>query len=104
MFESDYAILVKFMLDSDTSMHPLDSIISNYITLMVKLSSISLKHIYRECNMVVDSLAKNSLSHEHGFVDFDAPPAYSTQAFFDDIDRSSGVRRTVVGPDSGPVG
>lgn len=84
--ESDSAILVKLVLDSDISVHPLGSIVSCCRALMGRLNLVSLKHIYRECNMVADSLAKNSLNHEHGVVEFDSPPVHSSQAFLADID------------------
>lgn len=43
--ESDSAILVKLVLDSDISGHPLDSIVSCCRVLMDRLNLVSLNHI-----------------------------------------------------------
>ncbi|XP_024171911.1 uncharacterized protein LOC112177904 [Rosa chinensis] len=80
--ESDSAILVKLILDSDVSIQPLGSLIDCCNALIKKFQSFSLKHIYRECNMVADCLAKNRAgpvsSEAQGEKKFEAPkPTYT---------------------------
>ncbi|KAK9944849.1 hypothetical protein M0R45_010396 [Rubus argutus] len=95
--ESDSAILVKLMLHSDITMHPLGTLLACCKDLMGKFHSISLKHIYRECNMVADCLAKNSINHEHGIIEFPQPPIHAQSALLDDAGEITRVRRTVAG-------
>ena len=59
---------------------------------MDKLNVISFKHIYRECNMAADSLAKNSINHDFGIMDFVSPPIHAAGAFLDDLGGLSRVR------------
>lgn len=56
---------------------------------MEKFHSLSLKRIYRKCNMVADSLAKNSINHDYGIVEFDHLPIDATCAFLGDLARRS---------------
>ncbi|XP_062021041.1 uncharacterized protein LOC133737520 [Rosa rugosa] len=99
--ESDSAILVKLILDSDVSIHPLGSLIDCCNALIKKFHSFSLKHIYRECNMVADCLAKNSIDHAYGVIEFDAPPIHAANVFLEDFDGATRVRRFGVGHSSG---
>lgn len=101
IIESDFAILVKLILDSDVALHPLGSIVLSCRALMDKFDYVSLRHIFRECNKVADSLAKNSLNHDLGLVTFDSPPVHAGQVFLADLDGFSRARRSVAGPVSG---
>jgi ribonuclease HI len=94
LIESDSAILVKLILQSDTTLHPLGSLLACCSNLMNKIHTVSLKHIYRECNMIADSLAKNSINHEHGVIEFVCPPPHALQAFIDDSEDMTRPRRT----------
>jgi hypothetical protein len=44
--------------------------------------------------MVADSIAKNSINHEHGVIEFVYPPPYAFQAFIDDSEDMTRFRRT----------
>lgn len=48
---------------------------------MERISYVSLNHIYRKCNMVADSFAKNSLNYAHGLVELDSIPVYPLRRF-----------------------
>lgn len=56
---------------------------------MEKFHSLSLKSIYRKCNMVVDSLAKSNINHDYGIVEFDHLPIDATCTFLGDLARRS---------------
>lgn len=73
--ETDSAILVKLVLENDVSLHPLSSLISCCKALMRSFQNIPLKHVYRENNMVTDCLAKQSLNHDYGIIEYENPPA-----------------------------
>ncbi|XP_062021276.1 uncharacterized protein LOC133737799 [Rosa rugosa] len=94
--ESDSAILVRLIKNTDVSLHPLGSLISCCRNLIDKFQSFSLRHIYRECNMVADCLAKNSITHAHGVVEFECPPIHVSQAYFEDLDNTVRMRITSV--------
>lgn len=96
--ESDSAIWVKLMLHSDITMHPLGSLLACCKGLMEKFHYFSLKHIYRECNMVADCLAKHSLNHEHEIVEFPLPPIHAQSVLLDDAGEVIRVCRTVAEP------
>ncbi|XP_024172312.1 uncharacterized protein LOC112178389 [Rosa chinensis] len=84
--ESDSTLLVKLVLDNDTTFHPLGSLISCYRNLLGRFSSVSLNHIFRECNMVADCFDKNSINHDYGVIEFADPPPHALQAYLDDLD------------------
>ncbi|KAL6132489.1 hypothetical protein ACLB2K_064731 [Fragaria x ananassa] len=73
IIESDSAILVQLMNNSEFGNHPVGSLLQGCNSLM---ESATLSHIFRECNLTTDSLAKCSISHELGLVCFDGPPAH----------------------------
>lgn len=59
------AILLKLVLENDVSLqyvHPLGSLVSCSKFLIKNIQSISLKHFYREINMVAYCFAKQSLT------------------------------------------
>ncbi|XP_040367367.1 uncharacterized protein LOC121050646 [Rosa chinensis] len=59
-----------------------------------KLNNSRISHIFRECNMTADALAKMSIEHAPGLIMFEDPPAHAVQAFLDDLDGVSRPRRT----------
>ncbi|PRQ60555.1 hypothetical protein RchiOBHm_Chr1g0382581 [Rosa chinensis] len=96
-------LLIKLVLDSDTTLHPLGSLISCYRTLLGRFNYVSLNHIYRECNMVADCLAKNSINHDYGVIEFADPPPHALQAYLDDLDSVGRSRKIKIGHDSDAV-
>ncbi|XP_004289446.1 PREDICTED: putative ribonuclease H protein At1g65750-like [Fragaria vesca subsp. vesca] len=92
--ESNYAVLVQLMLKSDTGVHPLGSLLDSCSVMMSKLLNVNIKHIFRECNMVADALAKNSINHDLGLISFDVVPAHAIQAVLDDLAGVTRARRT----------
>ncbi|KAL6129850.1 hypothetical protein ACLB2K_068232 [Fragaria x ananassa] len=62
-------------------------------SLMNKMESATLSHIFRECNSTADALAKCNISHELGLVYFDSPPAHAANAFLDDLCAVSKAKR-----------
>ncbi|KAL6130766.1 hypothetical protein ACLB2K_069145 [Fragaria x ananassa] len=92
--ESDSVVLVQLMLKSDTGVHPLGSLLDSFSVMMSKLLNVSIKHIFRECNMVADALAKNSINHDLGLISFDVVPAHAIQAVLDDLAGVTRARRT----------
>lgn len=92
--ESDSAIPVRLMLHSETSMHPLGSLLACCKALMDKLNVVSFKHIYRKCYMVADSVAKNNLNHDFGIMNFDSPPTHAVGAFIDELGEVSRAGRS----------
>ncbi|KAL6228485.1 hypothetical protein ACLB2K_002435 [Fragaria x ananassa] len=92
--ESNSAVLVQLMLKSDTGVHPLGSLLDSCSVMMSKLLNVSIKHIFRECNMVADALAKNSINHDLGLISFDVVPAHAIQAVLDDLAGVTRARRT----------
>ncbi|KAL6199672.1 hypothetical protein ACLB2K_029455 [Fragaria x ananassa] len=92
--ESDSAVLVQLMLKSDTGVHPLGSLLDICSVMMSKLLNVSIKHIFRECNIVADALAKNSINHDLGLISFDVVPAHAIQAVLDDLAGVTRARRT----------
>ncbi|KAL6218764.1 hypothetical protein ACLB2K_011973 [Fragaria x ananassa] len=85
IIESDSAILVQLMNNSEFGNHPLGSLLQGCSSLMNKMENATLSHIFRECNSTADALAKCSISHELGLVCFDSPPAHVADAFLDDL-------------------
>ncbi|KAL6144452.1 hypothetical protein ACLB2K_055145 [Fragaria x ananassa] len=83
IIESDSAILVQLMNNSEFGNHPLGSLLQGCSSLMNKMEmeSATLSHIFRECNSTTDALAKCSISHELGLVCVDSPPAHVVDAF-----------------------
>ncbi|KAL6196833.1 hypothetical protein ACLB2K_032446 [Fragaria x ananassa] len=84
----------ELMLKSDTSVHPLGSLLDSCSVVMSKLLNVSIKHIFRECNMVADALAKNSINHDLGLISFDVVPAHAIQVVLDDLAGVTRARRT----------
>ncbi|KAL6199584.1 hypothetical protein ACLB2K_029368 [Fragaria x ananassa] len=62
--KSDSAVLVQLMQKDSVAFLPLGSLLVACSSLMSKMQNVKLSHIFRECNMTVDSLAKNSITHE----------------------------------------
>ncbi|KAL6124421.1 hypothetical protein ACLB2K_076933 [Fragaria x ananassa] len=92
--ESDSAVLVQLMLKSDTGVHSLGSLLDSCSVMMSKLLNVSIKHIFRECNMVAIASAKNSINHDLGLISFDVVPAHAIQAVLDDFAGVTRARRT----------
>ncbi|KAL6185990.1 hypothetical protein ACLB2K_042112 [Fragaria x ananassa] len=95
IIESDSAILVQLMNNSEFGNHPLGSLLQGCSSLMNKMKSATLSHIFKECNSTADALAKCSISHEHGLVCFDSPPTHAADVFLDDLCDVSKARRAV---------
>ncbi|KAL6133948.1 hypothetical protein ACLB2K_066181 [Fragaria x ananassa] len=93
IIEPDSAILVQLMNNSEFSNHPLGSLLQGCSSLMNKMESVTLSHVFRECNSTVDVIAKCSISHEFDFVYFDSPPAHAADAFLNDLCAVSKIRR-----------
>ncbi|XP_024158077.2 uncharacterized protein LOC112165700 [Rosa chinensis] len=92
--ESDSAILVQLMLMPDLSLHPLGSLLNGCKLLMSNLNNAQLTHVFRECNMLADALAKNSINHDLSIITFESPPIHAAQAYLEDIAAVSRVRRS----------
>lgn len=92
--ESDSAILVNLVQINITDLHPLGSLISACQKLMTTREEVRLTHIFRECNMTADALAKNNIENEFGIIAFDSPPAHAISAYLADIDEISRPRQT----------
>jgi hypothetical protein len=91
--ESNSAILVNLVQRNITDLHPLGSLIACQ-KLMTTREEVRLSHIFRECNMTADALAKNSIENEFGIIAFDSPPAHAIFAYLADIDEISRPRQT----------
>ncbi|PRQ55230.1 putative ribonuclease H-like domain-containing protein [Rosa chinensis] len=72
--ESDSAILVQLMQKAEFSLHPLGSLLKGCSNIMDAMENAHLSHIFRECNMTADCLAKDSINHELGTIIFEYPP------------------------------
>ena len=95
IIESDSAILVHLVQSSCLSFHPLGSLIDGCKKMMTKMEDVNSKlvHIFRECNMAADALAKCSITHDLGLINFDSPPQHAAQAFLDDLCGVTRARR-----------
>ncbi|PRQ45097.1 putative ribonuclease H-like domain-containing protein [Rosa chinensis] len=91
--ESDSAILVQLMQKAVFSLHPLGSLLKGCSNIMDAMGNAQLSHIFKECNMTADSLAKNSINHELGLIIFEYPPVHAAQPYLDDISAVSRARR-----------
>ena len=47
--------------------------------------------------MVADCLAKQSLIHDYGIIEYDNPPIHTCSAYIEDLDGVSRQRRTSAG-------
>ncbi|KAL6198760.1 hypothetical protein ACLB2K_028549 [Fragaria x ananassa] len=83
--ESDSAVLVNLLQNSDMDVHPLGTIVLNCRAMMQHFDFVQIKHIHRERNMVADLLAKNSTLNAKGICIFNEPPDLVTNALLDDI-------------------
>ncbi|KAL6125591.1 hypothetical protein ACLB2K_073647 [Fragaria x ananassa] len=83
--ESDSAVLVNLLQNSDMDVHPLGTIVLNCRAMMQHFDFVQIKHIHRERNMVADLLAKNSTLNAKGICIFNEPPDLITNALLDDI-------------------
>ncbi|XP_061998979.1 uncharacterized protein LOC133716290 [Rosa rugosa] len=72
--ESDSAILVQLMQKAEFSLLPLGSLLKGCSNMMDVMENVHLSHIFRECNMTADSLAKESINHELGVIIFENLP------------------------------
>ncbi|KAL6178966.1 hypothetical protein ACLB2K_050482 [Fragaria x ananassa] len=75
--ETDSAILVQLMNSSNTELYPFGSLLLGCNSLISKMNVANLTHIFRECSVIADSLAKCNISHELGLVCFDNPLAHA---------------------------
>ncbi|PRQ45577.1 hypothetical protein RchiOBHm_Chr3g0492911 [Rosa chinensis] len=82
------------MLMPDLSLHPLGSLLNGCKLLMSNLNNAQLTHVFQECNMLADALAKNSINHDLGIITFESPPIHAAQAYLEDIAAVSRVRRS----------
>ncbi|KAL6140699.1 hypothetical protein ACLB2K_058995 [Fragaria x ananassa] len=83
--ESDSAVLVNLLQNSDMDVHPLGTIVLNCRAMMQHFDFVQIKHIHRERNMVADLLAKNSTLNAKGICIFNESPDLVTNALLDDI-------------------
>ncbi|KAL6202860.1 hypothetical protein ACLB2K_026564 [Fragaria x ananassa] len=83
--ESDSAVLVNLLQNSDMDVHPLGTIVLNCRAMMQHFDFVQIKHIHRERNMVADLLAKNSTLNAKGICIFNKPPDLVTNTLLDDI-------------------
>lgn len=95
--ELDSTILVNSLLNGNTDLHPLGALLSCCKNLIQKLQSISIDHIYRECNSVADALAKNVINCEYGMLILENPPCHATQVYLDDLEDTARTRRVPCG-------
>ncbi|PRQ17987.1 putative ribonuclease H-like domain-containing protein [Rosa chinensis] len=100
--ETDSAILAKLISHTDVTLHPMGSLICCCKNLIRNFLCFSLKHIYRESNMVADCLAKESINHDYGIIEFDSPPTHASSAYLDDLDGATRQRRISVRHDDRP--
>ncbi|KAL6223830.1 hypothetical protein ACLB2K_002688 [Fragaria x ananassa] len=89
--ESDSVTLVQLMLKFDNEIHLLGSLLDGCVTMMANLQNVKLNHIFRECNMVADALAKDSINHDLGLITFADVPAH---VVLDDLVGVTRARRT----------
>ncbi|XP_050374546.1 uncharacterized protein LOC126792100 [Argentina anserina] len=68
--EADSAILINLLQRSDLSLHPLGSLITDCHHLLSSMDNPKINHVFRECNMTADSLAKNSIKYAPGLIKF----------------------------------
>ncbi|KAK9929512.1 hypothetical protein M0R45_026608 [Rubus argutus] len=85
-----------FPSQSCNDLHPLGSLLACCKKLIQTFTSISIVHIYRECNMVADALAKNGINHDHGAIFLDNPPYYASHAYSDDLEDTIHTRRFLI--------
>ncbi|XP_040372858.1 uncharacterized protein LOC112194030 [Rosa chinensis] len=100
--ETDSAILAKLISQSDVALHPMGSLIRCCKNLIRGFLCFSLKHIYRESNMVADCLAKESINHDYGIIEFDGPPIHASSAYIDDLVGVTRQRRIPIRPNDRP--
>ncbi|KAL6136666.1 hypothetical protein ACLB2K_061961 [Fragaria x ananassa] len=62
--EYDSVVLVQLFQCANLEMHPLGSLLKGCKNFMYALGTTQINHIFREPNMTVDALAKNSVFHE----------------------------------------
>ncbi|KAL6176759.1 hypothetical protein ACLB2K_053392 [Fragaria x ananassa] len=75
--ESDSVVLVQLMLKSNNEIHLLGSLLYGCVAMMANLHNAKLNHIFRECNMVANALAKDSINHDLGLITFVDFPAHA---------------------------
>ncbi|KAL6205273.1 hypothetical protein ACLB2K_022535 [Fragaria x ananassa] len=83
--ESDSAIIMNLLQHADLSCHPLGSLIAGCHFLSSNMENIKFSHIFRECNMTADSLAKMSINHAPSLVILKEPPIHAASAYLDDL-------------------
>lgn len=81
------------MLKSDNGIHPLGSLLDGCVAMMANLQNAKLNHIFRECNMVADALAKDNINHDLGRITFVDVPTHNAQVL-DDLASVNRGRRT----------
>jgi ribonuclease HI len=96
--ESDSAVLVNLVQGNSTELHPLGSLLSDCRKIMDTCDEVSISHIFRECNMTADALAKNSIENDFGILlTFDSPPAHAIHAYLADFYEISRPRKVRAG-------
>jgi hypothetical protein len=54
-----------------------------------------IQHVYRECNFVVDALAKTSITLARGTIIFSSPPPHVSWLVFDDKHRTLPLNKKI---------
>ncbi|KAL6188968.1 hypothetical protein ACLB2K_040358 [Fragaria x ananassa] len=88
--ESDSVVLVQLVQKVDNNVHPL---LNGCAVMMANLQDVKLMHIFQECNMVADALAKNSINHDLGLISFSDALVHAAQAILDDLAGVTKARR-----------
>ncbi|KAL6225709.1 hypothetical protein ACLB2K_004558 [Fragaria x ananassa] len=56
--------------------------------------NVKFSHIFRECNVIADSLAKTSIDHAPGLFTFENPPVHAIATYLDDLDGIARLRKS----------
>ena len=89
--ECDSTTAILLINGRDHDLHPFGTLITNCQWLMEKFDHCMLYHIYRERNVVADSLAKSSILGATGLHILTEPPTHIDHMLKDD---SAGIGRT----------
>ncbi|KAK0587703.1 hypothetical protein LWI29_027305 [Acer saccharum] len=90
--ETDSMSVLQLIDKESTNNHPLFSILQSCKSLISKDWICSVKHVFREGNMVADGLAKMGHGLDMGVHFFEEPPPAITDIFLNDVKGLSSVR------------
>lgn len=82
MVESDSAIAINLLNSTDIEPHRLVTIINNCRAIMHLFDTCRIQHVHRECNFVVDALAKDSSGLSRGTTFFCSRPSHIARLVF----------------------